>query len=175
MNMFVVVEGEIGERRVYEKWIPFVNPKMIWVESIFDISENNFAIIAGGGYPNYFEVIENAIDDVNSADTVDRFVIAVDSEEMTFDEKYLEISGFLANKKCSASMFIVIQHFCMETWALGNKHVGPRNPCTEILKKYKNFFNVLADDPELLPGYPPADLNRAQFAEKYLRATGTEI
>ncbi len=60
MNMFVVVEGEIGERRVYEKWIPFVNPKMIWVESIFDISENNFAIIAGGGYPNYFEVIENA-------------------------------------------------------------------------------------------------------------------
>ncbi len=170
MNMFVVVEGEIGERRVYEKWIPFVNPKMIWVESIFDISENNFAIIAGGGYPNYFEVIENAIDDVNSVGTVGRFVIAVDSEEMTFDEKYLEISGFLANKKCSASMFIVIQHFCMETWAIGNKRVGPRNPCTEILKKYKNFFNVLTDDPELLPGYPPADLNRAQFAEKYLRA-----
>ncbi|MBF0550851.1 MAG: hypothetical protein HQK60_09980 [Deltaproteobacteria bacterium] len=35
---------------------------------------------------------------------------------------------------------------------------------------FQNFFDVLTLDPELMPAYPPVAKNRAQFAEKYLRA-----
>jgi hypothetical protein len=169
MNLHVVVEGAVGERFVYEKWIPFVNPQLSAVQNIFEIQNNNFAITAGGGFPSYFEVIENAIDDVNSANNIDRLVIAIDSEEMSFDEKFQEIQLFLENKPCTAQIRIIIQHFCLETWALGNKRIGPRNPKNETLRKYKEFFNILENDPELLPPYPPQDLNRSQFALRYLR------
>ncbi|MCH8293974.1 hypothetical protein IH992_23070 [Candidatus Poribacteria bacterium] len=167
MNIYVVVEGEIGERYVYEKWIPLANPEMTRVDTIFDIASNHFAIVAGGGYPSYFDTIEAEIENVNSVRNIDRFVIAIDSEEMTFEEKYEEVSEFIRDKPCAASIFIVIQHFCLETWALGNKRVGPRNPRHPTLRKYKKIFNVLERDPELLPPYDR--LNRAQFAERYLR------
>ena len=170
MNIYVVVEGEVGERYVYEKWIPFVNPEMSRVATIFDIANNHFAIIAGGGYPNYFDVIAAAIEDVNSVGNIDRLVIAIDSEEMSFEGKYDEVSEFIRDKLCSSPIFIVIQHFCLETWALGNKRVGPRNPLSPIVRKYKTVFNVLERDPELLPPYLPEGLNRSQFAERYLRA-----
>lgn len=140
------------------------------MNTIFDITDNHFAIIAGGGYPNYFDIIEAAIEDVNSAGNIDRLVIAIDSEDMSFEEKHREVLDFVRNKPCAAPIFIVVQHFCLETWALGNKRVGPRNPRNPALRKYKEVFNVLANHPELLPPYPPAGLNRAQFAEVYLRA-----
>jgi len=170
MNILVLVEGEIGEKYVYEKWIPYVHTRITYVKSIFDIVQNNFSIISGGGYPNYFDVINNAIEDINQLGNIDRLVIAIDSEEMTFEEKLLEMQDFIKDKACSVSIKIVIQHFCLETWALGNKRVGPRTPKSAIMRRYKEFFNVLENDPELLPPYPANNLNRAQFAERYLRA-----
>ena len=170
MNIFVVVEGEVGEKYVYEKWIPLVNPELSLVKNIFEIGDNNFAIICGGGFPNYFEVIENAIQDVNAVDNIDRLVVSVDSEEMTYADKLNEIEDFLSDKVCSAQLKIIIQHFCLETWALGNKRVGPRHPKNSTLRNYKMFFNVLDKDPELLPAYPPKNWNRAQFALRYLRS-----
>jgi hypothetical protein len=170
MNLLVVVEGEVGEKRVYEKWIPLVNPRLTLVNHSSEISNNNFEIIAGYGYPNYFKVIEDAVEDVNNFNNIDRLVIAIDSEEMSFKEKYDEVFDFLKDKPCLATIHIIIQHFCLETWALGNKRIGPRNPKGAELRFYKNFYNVLRDDPELLPGYPPEELTRVKFAEKYLRA-----
>lgn len=169
MNIYVVVEGEIGARYIYESWISFFNPNLLLVNDLFSIVDNNYAVLSGMGHPFYFQVIEDAIEDVNGINNVDRLVLVVDSEEMDFDEKYNEMIQFLNGKHCSAEIRIVIQHFCFETWALGNKKVGPRKPKTKILKDYKDFFNVLENDPELLPEYPPEDLNRAHFAEKYLR------
>lgn len=170
MNIYIVCEGDIGERHVYESWVPMVNPALTFVDNLFSITANNFSIIVGGGFPNYFEVIEHAIDDVNNYGNIDRVVIAVDSENQSFQEKHDEIAAFLQQKHCNCDTKIVIQHFCLEAWALGNKRVGPRNPKLAKLIDYKKCFNVLDRDPELLPPYPPEFLNRAQFAEKYLRA-----
>ena len=121
------------------------------------------------GYPYYFDVIENAILDINQIQRFDRLVISVDSEEMTKQEKYNEISTFLSGKTCIAEMRIVIQHFCFETWALGNRKVIRPNPSLNQLREYKNLFDVRVNDPELLPPKPDEGLNRAKFAEKYLR------
>lgn len=170
MNVYVLVEGEIGERYVYEYWIPLVNPKLRVVDTIFDLQHQNFAVFAGAGYPQYNDKILKAIQDINSVNTVDRFVIAVDSENLTYEEKYSEIKRLVANQECSAEIRIVVQHFCLEAWALGNRRFGPRNPKSEPLITYRRFFDVFKDDPELLPEHPPTGSNRAQFALSYLRA-----
>ena len=57
---------------------------------------------------------------------------------------------------------IIIQHFCLETWALGNRVIITRNPISASIREYRKYFDVLVDDPELLPGYPkqyPIGLN----------------
>jgi len=140
MNVFVVVEGEVGEVRVYKSWIPLVNNEITYVSDVFAIRKNNFSIISGYGYPNYFDVIENAIEDVNGLENIDRLVVAVDSEELSFEEKYCEISDLLRMKRCNSPTFIIIQHFCLEAWALGNRRVGPRNPRHPILREYKSIW-----------------------------------
>jgi hypothetical protein len=65
----------------------------------------------------------------------------------------------------------VVQHFCFEAWALGNRRIGSKNPQEPRLIQYRRLYNVLKLDPEGLPALPHENLNRSQFAEKYLRVT----
>lgn len=169
MNIHIVVEGVVGEKKIYQDWVPLVNPKLNYVQHISEIQDNHFTITAGGGYPHYYDVIDAAIYDVNNHGNIDRLVVAVDSEEMEFDEKYGEIDAHLSKSHCLAEVRIVIQHFCLETWALGNRVIIRPNPQDSKLREYRKFYNVRDDDPELLPAYQPEELNRAQFVEKYLR------
>ena len=76
---------------------------------------------------------------------------------------------FIANKSCRTEVKIVVQYFCFETWTLGNRKIIKANTKSEKLREYKKLFNVRVYDPELLPEEPNEKLNRAQFAERYLR------
>ena len=98
-----------------------------------------------------------------------KLIIAIDSEDQSRKEKYEEVNTFLANKPCAAKISIIVQHFCLEAWLLGNKRVGPRNPKSQELRTFKEYHDVLTNDPELLPSYPIENLNRAQFAFLYLK------
>lgn len=168
MRLYVVVEGTC-EKKVYTGWIQFINPTLKYSEDFYKLTENSFAILSGGGYPSYYKIIENAIADVNSLGNVDRLIISIDSEDMTREEKYNEVYNFVTKFECNSKIIIIIQHFCLETWALGNRIILRRNTSNERLKTYMNCFDVITKDPELLPHYPPEDLTRAQFAYKYLR------
>jgi hypothetical protein len=167
MNIYVVVEGRT-EKPVYKSWIPLINPNISYVNDIYDIKKNNFSIISAKNYP-YYQIIEDAITDVNDVGNIDRLVISVDSEDNSREKKFEEVNSFLQNLHCVASIIVVIQHFCIETWALGNRHIIRRHPQNQNLRKYKGIFNVLLNDPELLPPLPSENLNRAQFAFKYLK------
>lgn len=169
MNIAVVTEGR-GDKKIYKSWIPLVNPDITYVDHIIDIFTDNFAIVSAFGYPSYFDVILGVIDDVNSHGSIDRVVIGVDSEEFTLQQKQAEMSTFLACISCSTPILVVYQHFCIETWALGNRRACPANPSHEPLSTFKRFFDVRTSDPELLTPYPPLGNNRAQFAETYLKA-----
>lgn len=159
---------------IYSKWIKYINPQFTFVNEISDVRHNNIYIVSGSGFPYYFETIEDAIEDIKINPVFDRLVVAVDSEEMSFSEKLSEMDSFIVSKNPSKSFKIIIQHFCLETWALGNRAIITRNPGTERLREYHSFFNLLENDPELLPEYPKEELNRAQFAEKYLRTVLNE-
>ena len=169
MNIYIVVEGEVGEKKLYRHWVPLVNPKLNYVHHLSLIAKNNFSILSGGGYPHYFDIIASAVDDVNSSDNIDRLVISVDSEEFSYKEKSDEILEYISQFDCKSEIKIIIQHFCLETWALGNMAIIRTNPQLPSLIRYKRFYNVRSKDPELLPAYEPEELNRSQFAEKYLR------
>ncbi len=171
MNVYVVTEGKV-ESVVYRCWVPFVNSCLRPVDDITAVNNNQFYIVEGPGYPGYpgyFDTIERAILDVNQFEKFDRLVISVDSEEMTRQEKHDEIKDFVAEKRCRVEIKIVVQHFCFETWALGNRKIIRQHPESGKLKGYMELFDVTKHDPELLPRLPDKEWNRAQFAEQYLR------
>jgi hypothetical protein len=169
MNIYLVVEGRVGEKRVYGFWVPLVNPALKIINNMEDVTQDCVYIISGGGYPNYFDVISDGIEDVATGDLFDRLVIAIDSEDMSYQDKKNEIQSFVGSHDRRIDYRIIIQHFCLETWALGNRAIITRYPKSSSVREYRKYFDVLVNDPELLPGYPKEDLNRAQFAEKYLR------
>jgi hypothetical protein len=65
MNIYIIAEGEITEKKVYQSWIPMWNENLSCVESVDLLSQNNFTIYAGGGYPCTLDMIDAAIEDVN--------------------------------------------------------------------------------------------------------------
>mgnify|MGYP001230945784 CR=1 FL=1 len=162
MNIYLVVEGPVGEKRVYAHWVPLVNPRLRVVSSLDMIVNDHLIIVSGGGYPNYLEVIERGIMDVME-------VIAVDSEDMSYDDKYQEIDNYVKSFRVQLNYKIIVQHFCLETWALGNQALVTRRPKDPKLREYREMFDVLVRDPELLPNYPKESLNRSQFAARYLK------
>ena len=167
MNVYLIVEGN-GEKKVYAHWVPLVNPSLSIVSSLDEVQHNNLVIYSGGGYPHYLEVIEAGVEDVATNKQLDRLVIAIDSEEMSYEQKRLEIDEFVKAFGRNIDYKIIVQHFCLETWALGNTVIASRNPKDIQLRQYRNYFDVLKKDPELLPGYPEDNLNRSQFAARYL-------
>lgn len=169
MNIYLVVEGASTEVKVYKKWIPLVNPSLVQVYDLCDVVADNFYLISGGGYPYMFRVIEQAIEDVRLNPQFSRLVVSIDSEENTFEEKYSEIENYIQHLNPTTEYRIIVQHFCFEAWALGNRKFGPNNAKNALLKTYKTIHNVILKDPELLPDLPSEELNRAQFASKYLK------
>ena len=174
MNVYVVVEGRVVEKVVYTSWIPQINEELQPATYFDEVASNNFYIVSGNGYPAYLEIISNALEDVHNDSKFDRLVICVDSEEMSLVEKQDEICRHVASIRSErdyrhVDCRVVIQHFCFETWALGNRTIGSRNPKNETLRRYRRIHNVITHDPEDLPALPEEALTRSQFAEKYLR------
>lgn len=170
MNIYVIVEGEQASKRIYKKWIPYVNPDLVHIDYLSEFSQNNFFILAGYGQPYFLERIDKAVADANDIDAIDRLVIAVDSEDQEYYEKYREIRNRLDKNVCKVEVRIIVQHFCLETWLLGNRTNFRKKPYDTELLSFIEIFDVRDNDPELLPSHNHKAWNRAQFAYRYLRA-----
>lgn len=170
MNVYVVVEGHSTEPAVYRSWIPLVNPLLKPVDYITQVMTDNFYIVSGGGYPSIYTTVEAAIADTNTDHRFDRLVIALDSENDTKAARLAEVQAIVNAGIPRVDVRIIIQHFCFETWALGNRVAIPKSPREEQLINFRRHYDVRALDPENLTRHPMLELNRAQFAGKYLRA-----
>lgn len=168
MNILFVVEGKRTEKRIYKKWIKYVQPGLEFVPTITDLTENKFTIISGGGYPGYYEVIKNSIRDVNRLNNVDYLFICIDSEELSFSEKFMEMEEFI-EKECppvNSSLVLIIQNHCIETWLMGNKKINLSAAQNQELRRYRDFYNVNTLDPEDLVSIDNRTI--AQFTMDYL-------
>jgi hypothetical protein len=169
MNVYIVAEGQT-EKLIYREWIPQLNPALSEVQYVADFQANNFYIVDGGGVPQYFEAIEAAIEDGRANPTITRVVVCADSEDMTLAEKTAELMDFIQLRNPTVEVRVVVQHYCFESWALGNRRAMPVTVRTDPLLRFKKHFDVSVHDPELLGPVPGSELNRAQTAKAYLRA-----
>lgn len=170
MNYYIVVEGSV-EKKVYAKWIPLMNPSLKQINSLGETTQDTFIIFDGGGYPSILEMIDGGIADLTDSEKDYCLVIIIDSEEMTRQDKFNEIDAYIKSKPAGllVDYKIIVQHYCFETWALGNRKIVSSNPNNPELVGYLKHFHVRQKDPELLTVMQGKNLTRAQFAENYLR------
>lgn len=170
MNYYIVVEGAV-EKKVYAEWIPLMNPSLKQIHSLDEMTQDTFIIYDGGGYPYILEMINGGIADLANSGRVCRLVIVIDSEELTRQERFNEIDIYVKSQTVGVIIDykILVQHFCFETWALGNRKIVSSNPSNPALVECLRHFHVRTNDPELLTSISAKHGNRAQFAETYLR------
>jgi len=168
LNLYVLVEGEETERKVYRAWFSHFFPRLVKVDRIEDIQDNHYFMITGDGYPKYVDKISAALKDVRNHEDIDHLFICVDAEELSFEEKLAEIEKVVAAGPVPRSCFIIVQDCCIETWFLGNGPFMRKNPQSEALRKWKEFYDVSQDDPEKIPHHP-GYVTRAQSHLAYLK------
>jgi hypothetical protein len=172
MNLYFLVEGKT-ERKVYPRWIRHLIPSLTRVYVPGEVVEYNYYLISGMGFPRLLDVaLSNSIEDINDSGRYDYFLIVLDADEVTVDERVREVEARVAEENLepgNCQIQIIVQNRCMETWFLGNRRVFSRNPTNPELVKCVQFYNVFANDPELM--YKPDLFEEpcAQFHFKYLR------
>jgi hypothetical protein len=168
MNYYVVVEGAATEREVYRSWIPLVNKEVTYVTHPSFLDNLKFTIMSGFGYPFYKQVILRAIEDITVMEGNTRLVVCVDSEDMEKEEKFEEIQSIISSAAAPLLDFrIVVQHFCFEAWALGNRKLKGSSSNSDLIM-LRRLYDVSRLDPEGLPPLVVKKFNRSQHAAYYL-------
>lgn len=170
MNIYAIVEGEKATKKIYQSWISYLNNQLQPIDNLRDYRKNNYFIFAGHGQNEFPDKIVKAIEDVNNINVVDRLVVGIDSEDLPFDEKIVEVKRWVDKFEIRVEVKYIIQHFCLETWLLGNRTIFRKKPQDNELIGYINLFDIRINDPEYLPENKDEKLNRAKFAYRYLRA-----
>ena len=190
MNLLFLVEGEKTEPKIYEAWIKHLFPQLQFVVRAEDMPENSCRIIAGHGYPNMVSSsklygtpfrLEACLLDIKAYNNIDRFFICVDSEEESYQDRFNEVERKLNELKnqhgiddLSVKCHIIIQHCCIETWALGNSEIPNQyQPVkdSEKLETFQAYYDIFQNDPEKMMCCPSEYLypTKARFHASYLK------
>jgi hypothetical protein len=168
-----LVEGRRSERKVYPAWLSHLLPELKRVNTFTDVSTNNYFIISGEGYPSILnDHIPNAVEDINDIGKYNFFIIVLDAEEISVNERLAEVTNAInrqREKLSNISVRIIIQNRCLETWLLGNRRVFVRNPESEKLRSFIKYYNVETDDPEYMGKFRGFNTH-AQFHLAYLKS-----
>jgi len=170
MNVYFLVEGKRTETKVYPNWISHLVPNLKRVMYFDEIDKNNYFLFSSHGYPSIFDDIPKAVKDINQCGKYTYFVICLDADEITVEERKNEVLEVLQADvlELKAKLIIIVQNRCFESWFLGNSKVYPRNPQDESLKQYCKFYNVSIEDPEMMPGFQGFN-SISQFHADYLK------
>lgn len=169
MNVYVLVEGQKTEKIVYRSWLTFLFNQLEEVDRVEDIGPDNFYMLSGGGYPSYRGRIKSSVEDITEHGNIDHFLVCVDAEELTVEEKIEEVRQLATGiESTHTQLHIVVHDCCIETWFLGNKQIVSRSPERTDFREYRAFYNVVRDDPEKMPKFEKFT-TRPQFHFEYLR------
>lgn len=171
MNIYFLVEGRRTEKKVYPKWLSILIPALKEIKNPFEVEKNNYYLFNGNGFPSLLDNhLKNAFEDVNIILKFNYFVICLDSDDDSVEERKQQVVDFIANNKLTLNnceIIIIVQNKCIETWFLGNRNVYSRQPHSQKLLSFNNFYNVRSDDPELMGNFTGYDTT-AQFHQIYL-------
>jgi hypothetical protein len=172
MNIYFLVEGRRTEKKVYPKWISILLPELSEVKNVFLVKKNNYLVFTGNGFPSLLDNhLRNAISEVNSIGNFDYFVICLDADEFSTEERENEVLTFINKENINliykTKLIIIVQNRCIETWFLGNLKVFKRNPNSNLLQDFISFYNVSKNDPEKMGKFEGFEIH-ADFHETYL-------
>lgn len=66
MNLYIIVEGDQTETKVYPAWMKILVPNLIRVKRIDDLHDNNYYLFSGHGIPSIYDHIAASIEDINA-------------------------------------------------------------------------------------------------------------
>ncbi len=172
MKIYFLVEGRRTEPRIYPFWLSYLLPELIRLKRFDESCLNGYFLFSGFGYPHLLdEIMPNSIGDINKSGDYDYFVVVIDAEELSVEERIEEVNLFIEKKDLflgKTNVVIIIQNRCIETWLLGNRKIISSQPEDETLREYLGFYNVKELDPEALGKYYDFETH-AQFHEIYLK------
>ncbi len=177
MNIYFLVEGRSTEKKVYPKFIESIfEGKLTKVNQYYEVTNNNYFLLSGNGYPNIFtNILKNTILDINLNGSFDYLFICIDADETSIEQRKIELSNYLEDFRnegieleTDCKIELIVQNRCIETWFLGNKKVYNANTSNEKYRKYQKFYNVSLNDPELMPIFHGFETH-ANFHFAYLR------
>ncbi|MBX7223212.1 MAG: hypothetical protein K1Y36_25070 [Blastocatellia bacterium] len=158
MNIYFLLEGAKTEPIVYQAWLAYLAPHLTKVKLFNQATHNNFYLFSVGGVTQVIPKLPTAIEEVNQAGNYDFLVVSRDSEDLSVAEIHQEVDDCV--RTCGvelnppAQLVVIVQNRCIETWFLGNRAFLPAVPGKPELQTYLRFYDVSANDPELMPAYP---------------------
>ncbi|MEB5764128.1 RloB family protein [Enterobacter asburiae] len=179
MNLYILVEGRQTERKVYPLWLNILSPHMRKIDSPERATDNNFFLISGEGYPKLLDVaLVNCLKDINTSGNFNSFWIVLDTDGQSMQDRGQDIHNRIAKSGIEigdCSIEIIFQNPCIETWGLGNKSIISKNQLHGDLNDCFHFYDVSANDPELMA--KPASYNGtiANFHEFYLKTMFLQV
>jgi len=173
MNAYILVEGKRCERKLYPAWLSAIAPHLQQVKDPNKIASNNYFLFSGEGYPSILDVhLGNAIRDIEKVGRFNFLIVALDSDEDSAaarEEAVIAAAENATPALTTATLEVVIQHRCIETWLLANRRIFVRNPENYELRNYIEHYDARQLNPEDMPK-PPEFNTHAQFHYAYLRA-----
>ena len=172
MKIYFLVEGKRTEVKVYVAWLSYLLPELARLPFCDEESGNGYYLISAGGYPSIiYDLLPAAIADINRVDGYHYLVVSLDADESSVSERVAEINDMLSQKAIhprGAGLTVIVQNRCIETWFLGNRRVVARNPQSQALQSYLNYYDVRLNDPEAMGCH--GDFNtHSQFHLQYLK------
>lgn len=179
MNIYFLVEGQSSEAEVYPAWLSHLVPELIRVDNFDEVHHNNYYLFNSYGIPYIENDILNAIQDINSLGSYCYFVICIDADSATVNQREAKIIRLMQENQIvlsnNTSLKIIVQNRCIETWFLGNRRVYSRNPQNNLrFIEYSSFYNVSQNDPELMGKPQNFDGSISKFHLAYLKAMFNE-
>jgi hypothetical protein len=173
LNLYFLVEG-LSEAEVYPLWIEQLFPNLTRVDSAYYVSQDNYYIYSGGGFPSILNEIAPSVEEIQEIRKFDYFIIALDADELSVGEREQEVLDVFAEEQLDfdlSRLIIIVQNRCFETWLLGNTKFFPTNIATSDFQNCKNFYDVSINDPEHMNRDPRLSTitTTAQYHEYYLR------
>lgn len=167
-GVYMVVEGEQTEKRLYRAWLQLAFPNWRQVSRVEDVVQSAFFIVASKGYPDYKERIRQACADIRDGlGQVHHFFACVDAEECTYTDRFAEIQREIDLPE-HVRAHVIVQDCCIETWLLGNRRFISPNTNDAKLAAYLQHYNFREHDPEQMPSHQDFS-TRSRFHLAYLR------
>jgi hypothetical protein len=175
MNLYFLVEGRRTEKKIYPKWLSHLIPELTMVNFFEDVKENNYKLFSGFGFPHLlYKHLKASVEEVNESGKYDYFVICLDADESSVNERIDEVINFMKQESISLTkkteLVIIVQNKTIESWLLGNSKIFKRNPTRSVsLSQLITHYNVSTNDPEQMDKEIDFEGSIGDFHYFYLR------